>query len=75
MLEVGCPKRLKSYQDPAVPFFYSVGGSWESQGQVPWNAVVKRAMTPAEGIEWLATELAEAKAALTRERASKRKRA
>ena len=55
LLEAGCPKKQKSDTDPAVPFYYSVGGSYSSRGQVPWNGALKRAMTPAEGVEWLAT--------------------
>ena len=56
LLDAGVPKRQKSDKDPAVPFYYSVGGSADGQGVVPWNEECRRAMTPAEGVAWLAEE-------------------
>ena len=54
LIDAGCPKKLKSHEDNSVPFFYSCGGSYERQGHVPWSVAEKRALTPAEGVEWLA---------------------
>ena len=56
LLAAGCPKKLKSDRDKNVPSYYSVGGSADGRGEVPWNVAEKRAMTPAEGVEWLANE-------------------
>ena len=56
LLAAGCPKKMKSDKDKNVPSYYSVGGSADGRGEVPWNVKEKRAMTPAEGVEWLANE-------------------
>ena len=51
LLEAGVPKRQKSDKD--IPYWYGEH-SWSKVEEVPWNAGEKRAMTPAEGIGWLA---------------------
>ena len=66
LLDAGVPKRQKSDKSPdaQIPFYYSVGGSADGQGMVPWNKECGRAMTPAEGVAWLAEERARKRARL-----------
>jgi hypothetical protein len=46
--------------DANVPEWYGQF-SWAESADIPWNAEEKRAMTPAEGIGWLSSELAKEK--------------
>ena len=46
------PTRQKN--DKQTPYWFSAGGSWQRQGDVPWLEEQRRAMTPAEGVAWLA---------------------
>jgi hypothetical protein len=52
LLEVGVPKKQKNDKD--IPYWYGEC-SWASAADIPWNVDAKRAMTPAEGINWLAS--------------------
>ena len=55
LLEAGVPTRQETGKD----VLYRYGEhSWSRAEEVPWNMEEKRAMTPAEGIEWLAVEKA-----------------
>lgn len=36
-----------------MPYFYG-RDSWRREAVLPWNAEERRALTPAEGIDWLA---------------------
>ena len=72
LIAASVPSKLKSDKDKKVPFYYSVGGSADSQGEVPWNDAEKRAFTPAEGIEWLQHENDQLKEKLRSERAKGR---
>ena len=55
MTEAGIPTLQKADKD--VPYWYDED-SWSSKSGCPWNSTEKRAMTPAEGFEHLADELA-----------------
>ena len=59
MLEAGLPSKQKT--DAHVPTYFQTN-SWTSRQQTPWNDAAKRAMTPAEGIQWLATKNAQLEA-------------
>ena len=72
LIAASVPSKLKSDKDKKVPFYYSVGGSADSRGEVLWDDAKKRAMTPAEGIEWLQRENEELKEKLQSERAKAR---
>ena len=37
-----------------LPRFYYGCDSWRSTGVIPWNETERRAMTPSEGILWIA---------------------
>ena len=54
----GVPSKLKG--DDQVPYYY-MSGSWLKQDVIPWNAEEKRAMTPAEGVDWLIKEASRVK--------------
>ena len=54
LIAAGVPVLWKS--DSQIPHWYSGGGSWQAKGKVPWLAEKRRAMTPAEGIGWLAAK-------------------
>ena len=51
---------VKRKFDANVPEWYGQF-SWAESADIPWNAKEKRAMTPAEGIGWLSSELAKEK--------------
>ena len=53
LLDAGVPSRLKP--DRYVPWYYGER-SYASQEEIPWNVEAKRALTPAEGVAWLASE-------------------
>ena len=53
LLDAGVPSRLKP--DRHVPWYYGEA-SYTSQEKIPWNVEAKRALTPAEGVAWLASE-------------------
>ena len=53
LLDAGVPSRLKP--DRYVPWYYGEA-SYTSQEKIPWNVEAKRALTPAEGVAWLASE-------------------
>ena len=67
IVRTGAPAKLKG--DDQVPYWY-LSGSWLKQETVPWHAGEKRAMTPAEGVAWLAGECARAKASKRARRGS-----
>ena len=52
------PLKLKTDKSGSIPFYYDCD-SWNATVEVPWHEAEKRAMTPAEGITLLATELDE----------------
>lgn len=54
---------MKTDKSGSIPFYYDCE-SWNSTVEVPWHEAEKRAMTPAEGITLLATELDEQEAEL-----------
>ena len=56
MLETDLPSKQKT--DDHVPTYFQAN-SWTSRLQTPWNDDVKRAMTPAEGIQLLAAKVAQ----------------
>ena len=72
LIAASVPSKLKSDKDKKVPFYYSVGGSADSQGDVPWNDAEKRALTVAEGIEWLQSTNEELKNKIQSERVKSR---
>ena len=51
LLSAGVPSKTKPDKD--VPFYYGCD-SWRSKGEIPWNSEEGRAMTPSEGVLWLA---------------------
>ena len=53
LLDAGVPSRLKP--DRYVPWYYGEA-SYTSQEEIPWHVEAKRALTPAEGVAWLASE-------------------
>ena len=53
LLDAGVPSRLKP--DRYVPWYYGER-SYASQEEIPWDVEAKRALTPAEGVAWLASE-------------------
>ena len=53
LLDAGVPSRLKP--DRYGPWDYGERSS-ASQEEIPWNVEAKRALTPAEGVAWLASE-------------------
>ena len=53
LLDAGVPSRLKP--DRYVPWYYGEA-SYANQEEIPWNVEAKRALTPAEGVAWLASE-------------------
>jgi len=63
LLEAGVPKRHKP--GTRIPDWYGVNEQ-DEMVEIPWNSELQRAMTPAEGIRWLATNLREARRDLRR---------
>ena len=62
LLAAGVPSRQKSDKD--IPQYYA-RKPWASSDVVPWNVGERRAMTPAEGVEWLAASKLEAEQRLS----------
>ena len=58
---LGADVPTKNKPDVSIPFYYGCD-SWRSSGEIPWNDEEGRAMTPGEGVLWLAMERDDAKA-------------
>merc|ERR1712160_27835 len=58
MMDVGVPTKQKTDKD--IPSYHEVA-PYSKQHIIPWNDDEKRAFTPAEGIQWLATQLKDGK--------------
>ena len=69
LLSTSTIPRKQKLSDPTkeasddIPFYYD-GDSWAGRLEIPWHEGERRAMTPAEGITLLATELEEKEAQL-----------
>jgi hypothetical protein len=58
---LGADVPTKNKPDISIPFYYGCD-SWRSSGEIPWNDEEGRAMTPGEGVLWLAMKRDDAKA-------------
>ena len=58
---LGADVPTKNKPDVSIPFYYGCD-SWRSSGEIPWNDEEGRAMTPGEGVLWLAMKRDDAKA-------------